>query len=359
MNKIDTSTWKEFRIGELFDVRSSQKKFNACDVEISDVGHPYVVRTSANNGIRGYINEDPKYLNDGNTISFGQDTATMFYQEKPYFTGDKIKILQFKLGMFNDKIAQFFLTVMRKAFCDFSWGTSSFDEDVIKGVSIYLPVTEVEEIDFEYMEARIKELEEARIKELEEALRVIGLHDTKLTEDEEKIISSSPVLNKFRIGDLFTQERGKEKAPKQNAAGSTPLISETNQNNGFIKCVKPTKVIAGNCITVSINYAETVFYQEDDFCASVNIAILRNQHLTRRTGLYIASVLSRNNKQYDYSNKISKDKLNDTEVYLPATKCGMPDYDYMERYIKAIEKLTVQKLYDDKGILIDATKKIV
>ena len=33
--------------------------------------------------------------------------------------------------------------------------------------------------------------------------------------------------------------------------------------------------------------------------------------------------------------------------------------NYMENYIKIIEKLTVQKLYDDRGILIDATKKIV
>lgn len=34
-----------------------------------------------NNVQRGYIIEDEKYLNEGNTISFGQDTATAYYQD--------------------------------------------------------------------------------------------------------------------------------------------------------------------------------------------------------------------------------------------------------------------------------------
>ena len=86
-----------FTLGELFEVLTSKKRFDANKVQVFEEGkNPYVVRTSSNNGQRGFIDEDELYLNDGNTISFGQDTATMFYQEKPYFTGDKIKILKAK-----------------------------------------------------------------------------------------------------------------------------------------------------------------------------------------------------------------------------------------------------------------------
>ena len=159
---------KEFKIGDLFDVKSSKKKFNACDVTVLKVGYPYVVRTSLNNGILGYINEDPKYLNEKNTISFGQDTATMFYQEQPYFTGDKIKILSLKKGNLNNITAQFFLTVMRKAFASFTWGASSFNEDIIKNTVILLPVTYTEEIDFELMEKYIRAIEKITIKKLYE-----------------------------------------------------------------------------------------------------------------------------------------------------------------------------------------------
>ena len=85
--------WGEFKVVDLFDVKTSKKRFDANKVKVLQVGYPYVVRTALNNGIKGFLNENEKYLNLGNTISFGQDTATIFYQEKPYFTGDKIKIL--------------------------------------------------------------------------------------------------------------------------------------------------------------------------------------------------------------------------------------------------------------------------
>lgn len=132
--------FSEFKIGDLFEVNSSKKRFDANKVVISESGNPYVVRTSLNNGVRGYISEDEQYLNKGNTISFGQDTATMFYQEKPYFTGDKIKIIKSKDSNFNKSNALFFVTAMTKCFSSFSWGGSSFNVRIIKNQLVKLPV---------------------------------------------------------------------------------------------------------------------------------------------------------------------------------------------------------------------------
>ena len=109
MNEVK---WGEFKIGDLFEVMSYKKRFDANKVNLVNVGgHPYIVRQSGNNGQKGYINEDELFLNEGNTISFGQDTATMFYQEFPYFTGDKIKILKPKTICkdFVRKMLNFFL----------------------------------------------------------------------------------------------------------------------------------------------------------------------------------------------------------------------------------------------------------
>jgi hypothetical protein len=60
--------FSEFRIGELFEINSYKKRFDANKVVISEIGKPYVVRTSLNNGVRGYINEDEQYLNEGTGI---------------------------------------------------------------------------------------------------------------------------------------------------------------------------------------------------------------------------------------------------------------------------------------------------
>ena len=160
----------------------------------------------------------------------------------------------------------------------------------------------------------------------------------------------------FKISDLFEMERGKEKAPNQNEDGDTPLINEINSNNGFTRNVKPTKVFKGKALTVSINFAENVFYQDEDFCASVNIAILRNKHLNKYNGLFIATVLRHNNKKYSYGYKISKDRLNDTIIKLPVNEEGEPDYQFMEDYIKSLKPLLYESIENEAQQKINTLK---
>ncbi len=153
-----TVAMQEFKIGGedgLFDIHSPSRRFNANAVQFGGV-HPYVVRTSQNNGQRGCIVADEKHLSEGCTISFGQDTATIFYQEKPYFTGDKIKVMKFNRYTLDERNAMFLLTVMRKAFANFKWGSSSFDEKILRDVSVSLPVTSSGEIDFVLIETFIR-----------------------------------------------------------------------------------------------------------------------------------------------------------------------------------------------------------
>ena len=77
-------------------------------------------------------------MNAANTVSFGQDTATMFFQERPYFTGDKIKVFTPKFP-FDRQSIHYVLAAMRKAFSLFTWG-SGYDVLKISEVKIQLPV---------------------------------------------------------------------------------------------------------------------------------------------------------------------------------------------------------------------------
>ncbi|EJB53458.1 type IIS restriction enzyme protein [Helicobacter pylori Hp H-27] len=154
-NTLCGLTWQSFRLGDLFEVLPYKKRFDANKVNIyaskTKDTYPYVVRTSLNNGIRGYLKENTNFLNAGNTISFGQDTATMFYQEKPYFTGDKIKILRCKNPNFNKINALFLITSLTKAFRNFSWGSASFSVSIIENQNISLPTNPHGGIDFNFM----------------------------------------------------------------------------------------------------------------------------------------------------------------------------------------------------------------
>lgn len=75
--KLRAVKWGEFKLGDLFEVVSYKKCFDANKVAIiENRGHPYIVRQSTENGRKGNIDEPIKYLNPGNTISFGQDSIT-------------------------------------------------------------------------------------------------------------------------------------------------------------------------------------------------------------------------------------------------------------------------------------------
>lgn len=143
---------------------------------------------------------------------------------------------------------------------------------------------------------------------------------------------------------LFSYERGKESAPNQNAEGKCRLLSETQDNNGFVRLVKPTKIIKGHCLTVSVNYASTVFYQEDNFCASVNIIVLRPRFkMTKNNLLFIATVLSKKHEAYSYNDKISKDLLMKDRIKLPAKfnqekEKYEPDWEYMAKFITNLQE---------------------
>ncbi len=156
---------KEFKIGDLFKIQTPKRKFDANKIQFGGQ-YPYVTRGDKNNGIRGYIDENIQYLNDENTISFGQDTATMFFQKNKYFTGDKIKIfipINFNL---NSNIANYIITSMRCGFSNFTWGSSSYNVEILKNVKIILPTNDSDEIDYEFMENFIKAIEKLVIKDV-------------------------------------------------------------------------------------------------------------------------------------------------------------------------------------------------
>lgn len=152
------------------------------------------------------------------------------------------------------------------------------------------------------------------------------------------------IFKEFKINDIFVQERGKEASPSKVLDGDVPMIAEIDRNNGFTKYAKPTQIFKGNAITISVNFAKNVFYQPVDFCASVNILILRNNYLNEKNAQYICSVLKKNNEKYDYQNKISKDRLNDTVILLPSSDGINPDYNYMASRISELEQERISEL---------------
>jgi hypothetical protein len=345
--------WGEFSIRELFEVTSSEKRFDANKVTVLENGKfPYVVRTSLNNGIKGYISENEAFLNDGNTIAFGQDTATMFYQEKPYFTGDKIKILHSKNAQFNEWNAQFFISVMSKAFSSFSWGASSFNVKIIEDQKIHLPVKN-STIDFAFMESFIAELEaelEAeRLAGLEAYLLATGLKDTTLTTEEEYALKAveNVVWKNFNVVDIFNVRNTRNILSRDivENSGTTPYLCASAKNNAVSSYISFDEgyLEKGNCIFIG-GKTFVVTYQENDFYSndSHNLVLYVKDETagkSKQIQLFLAACTNKSlGHQYSWGDSISNRKIQTDQVLLP-TQNHQPDYALMGTLISAIQKL--------------------
>lgn len=346
--KLGSVEWGESKVSDLFSVNTSKKRFDANKVKISPnkEGYPYIVRQSTNNGRRGYIQESPEYLNENNTIAFGQDTATMFYQNEPYFTGDKIKILKPKFKEFNQDNAQFFLTAMEKSFSSFSWGSSSFNVKIIENQIVKIPVKDGKP-DFEFMESFIAELEAERIAELEAYLEVTGLSDCELTEDEIKALddftNDDVEWGEFNLKNLFgSATRGKRLKSSDRINGNIPFVTAGETNQG-VSAFIGNDVTIFDKNTVTIDMFGSAKYRNHSYGADDHVAVVHTEKLDKFASIFVTTSAHKvaNAGQFDYGRNFYAKDADELNISLPQ-KNNKPNYDLMTILGSAIHKLIIK-----------------
>lgn len=331
----------------------------------------------SNNGQKGFIDEDTQFLNEGNTISFGQDTATMYYQELPYFTGDKIKILKSKLGRFSKENAQFFISTMMRAFSTFSWGSSSFNVSIIKDQKISLPIKS-DEIDFDFMEEFIAELEAEPITDLTTYLSASGLQDCTLTNAEQKALDEYDRFEwkEFRMEELYERIKTKklpfkaDELPKQKTEKYIlPCLTSSFNNQGLnYYAPKDEATILNNVISVPSNSdVYRAYFQPNDFTVLSDAYALRwiynEKQLSPKQYLFSVQCINKVTDLpiYSYKNKLGGwNVVKNKYIQLPI-KNGEPDYESMEAFISALFKQTIRDvvLYTENKVATNSAGPLI
>ncbi|WP_121090233.1 restriction endonuclease subunit S [Helicobacter pylori] len=189
-------TWQSFRLGDLFEVLPSKKIYHANTIKIHDTqienSYPYVVRATTNNGIKGFIVDDPTFTNEKNTLSFAQDTFTVFYQKQPYFTGNKVKILKPKFAFKSPKILHFISAILQFILKPLTWGLGSTTESIAEfKFSLPLKPTAktqtLDDVDFHFMHILINALMKQTIQ------GVVEYCGAKIQATKEVISQETPV----------------------------------------------------------------------------------------------------------------------------------------------------------------------
>lgn len=166
LTPLSTLQWREFKIGELFSVKSNPQLNKDSFKFTENAEYPYFTRTVFNNGILGYV----KYLDEehkikGNSIAVGLIAMQFFYMEKDFYAGQFTKTIYPKFENFNKYIAFYFISLFnanrQKYLKDFV--VKNFEKD-FTNTSISLPINSSGDIDFTFMETFIKAVEKEAIK---------------------------------------------------------------------------------------------------------------------------------------------------------------------------------------------------
>ncbi|MCX0407615.1 restriction endonuclease subunit S [Clostridium perfringens] len=380
--------WEKCCIESVFDLTSTKCIFHAKQLEIFndevEESFPYVVRSERNNGVKGYIKKERKYLNPANTISFAQDTFVTFWQEKPYFTGNKIKVLIPREKNINRKIGLFFTSSINKILSDMSWGIGSSEEEIKKYV-ITLPFLN-DEICFTYMEKYIEELEYLHIeelealhtKELEAYLGVTGLSDYQLTKDDNDIINrfknlfnegmaefdTEESLSSFTVRELFGEEfifRGKRIKSSDRKIGNIPFVTAGTCEMGISSYICREQINVFSRDSLTIDMFGNVFFRGYEYGADDHVTVLENNKnkFSRYVLQFIQPLIEKFIEgKFAYSRNFYPKDSYDIKIKLPINN-GKLDSEFMEKFIIVVQKLVIKDLVICANKKIEAMKRLV
>ena len=261
--------------------------------------------------------------------------------------------------------------------------------------------------DWEYMQERIKELEQERIKELEQErikeleqyLIVTGLNDYELSEEDKEVLATKlfdggqlesstsgngylKEVRMFQLDELGAIEKVKGRPLKEYSSGTIPFVTGSQNDNGVVGYIDaPIEAISkGNCIVID-PIKGMCMYHPDDFVgrgfsgASVNALYI--DKLNDVNALYICSAIEKYSKQIaSYTNLFNSRRLATAKVALPIQTDSsnhpvidsthkyhpegfVPDWEYMENYIRAMEKVVIRDVVVWKDEMIEKTKMVV
>ena len=342
MSQIDTSQWKEFKVIKLFKPFHGKRlvKKNRIPGKI-----PFLTAGFDNQGVKDYLSGNFQTWHKPITIDmFGN----CFYHDFDCTGDDNV------YALINDKVSNlsklFIASVLNTQLnIQFSYKDQFRQNDLDKLV-IKLPVDSNGDPDWQYMDTYIAKLTALAHKNVS-SLKEAKSKPAKLNIDH---------WGEFKVSDWFdirpskyTKENGKTlKNAELFDGGNNPVIVNSNTNNGIGGYTSKPLTEQGNAITYSdtTDGANTIFYQAKPFVGYSHVKVmLPKLKLSSATMIYLTSIIisAIKNQKYDFSYKLTTDKMLNTIIKLPIDAKGEPDWEYMSnqvRHLVTLSNLTITSL---------------
>lgn len=238
---------------------------------------------------------------------------------------------------------------MNKAFSNFSWGGSRFNVKTIGNQIFNLPIQENNQIDFNFINSFISDLEREFFIGLDQYLIRNGLKNYWLTAEEKNALNnlSNIKYKSYNLKSLFGKStRGKRLKSEDRVPGNLPFVTAGEADEGVSDFI-------GNKVTVFVKNTTTIDmfgsakYRSYEYGADDHVAVVHTEKLKENAAIFVTSAIhkSSHNGQFDYGRNFYAKDADALNILLPE-KDGRPDYELMELVILAVKKLIVKAVVD-------------
>ena len=301
---------------------------------------------------------EPNEKNTFSVIQIGENIAQ--FRDKEWYGSQNL----FKLKTSNKKIIDnklFFVSAINKTLKRYLGGYTSYPTlSELKQIIINLPIKN-NEIDYDFMEFFVAELNAQRVAELNAYLNVTGLNDYKLTEEEINILDEYKdiTFEDYNIMNIFNVKNTKNILSRDivENSGIDPYLCASSENNSISTYITYKEELKdeGNCVfiggkTFVVTYQEKDFYSNDSHNLGLYLKdeSFRNKYIQ----LYLATCVKKSlGHQYSWGNSVSKAKIKNDNISLPTISSKI-SYEKMGKFIKVIQKLVIKDVvkYADEKI---------
>jgi len=341
-NKLVEKEWREFFISEIFMKIQRGKRLTKGNQQSGET--PYVSSTAANNGVDNFIGNSKGVRTFENclTLANSGSVGSTFFHHYTFVASDHVTALILEKP--NKYIYLFLSGIIRRLEEKYSFNREINDKR-IQREKILLPVNSDGLPDWQFMEDFIKQKEQKQIADLK---------DYYADKAVELMISTGSLKNtcwkSFFIGGkegIFQIKATKSGIDKNKLKvaenGKTPYITRSDMDNGINLFVSDEQMPKykkddGNVITIGLD-TQTVFYQKNSFWTGQNIQVLSNDNLNYWVAMFIIPLLKIQMKKFAWgSTGATLGRLNRTRIMLPVNSDGLPDWQFMEDFMKQIER---------------------
>ena len=357
--KLSNIEWGEFRLGSLFDIDNTLS-FNA-DKLVDGDEYDYVTRTSTNQGIlkrTGCVNKEN--INEAGVWSLGLLQMDFFYRKKKWYAGQFVRKIIPKIEI-TKEVAPFFTAVLNHQKPILLSVLVRYVDDTFRNLKVKLPVKNGK-IDFDFMESFIAELEAERVAELSAYLKISGLDDYVLNDEEKYALDNYDKLEwgTFNLEKLFGKStRGKRLKSSDRIPGNLPFVTAGEADEGVSDFIG-NNVYVFSKNTTTIDMFGSAKYRNYEYGGDDHIAVVHTEKLPMDAAIFVTSSIHKtsHNGQFDYGKNFYAKDADALDIKLPIMN-GKPDYHKMQIIISAIRKMVIKDVVQFSEKKIDATKQVI